>query len=428
MNPIFPLQYFIPDVEAHVWPDGRLYAYGSEDIGGNHDWCSHAYRVFSTEDLFNWVDHGESFSSLGPAAQTPWFTGELYAPDCACKGEKYYLYFCQKDGTEGVAASDRPWGPFRYATTIPVAHKDGIDPAVLVDDDGQAYFYWGQGNLRGARLMPDMRRIDESTLQRELLTEKEHGFHEGACIRKRSGRYYLLYCDISRGKATCLSYAVADSPLGPFAKGGVVIDNDGCSPDNWNNHGSIVEFKGRWYVFYHRASQGGNFSRRACVEPIVFDEAGRIAEVEMTTQGVGGPIPATRVLEATRACLLRGAVRSQMAGGDAAARAPEFLARIRPGDSAIYKYLSFQPSLRRFRARVAAASHGGLIELRLGAAAGCLIGCCEVPHTGGWQAWREVECPIEATDGVHALHLCFRQRDGHESGMQVCSLEQFSFA
>lgn len=427
MNPILPLSCFIPDVEARVWQDGRLYAYGSQDIGGNHSWCSHTYRVFSTSDLLHWTDHGESFSTLGPAAQTPWSSGELYAPDCGCKDGTYYLYFCQKDGTEGVAVSDRPGGPFRHASRIPGASGDGIDPAVLVDDDGQAYLYWGQGNCRGARLMPDMRHIDESTLNRALLTEKEHGFHEGSSIRKRNGKYYLLYCDIRRGKASCLSYAVSGSPLGPFVNGGVVIDNDGCSPDNWNNHGSIAEFRGRWYVFYHRASQGGHFSRRVCVEPIEFDAAGHIAEVEMTTQGAEGPLCATRVIEATRACLLKGTARSQLADG-ANGQSPEFLARISPGDFAVYKYLEFRPGLARFRARVAAATHGGLVELRLGAPDGALIGQCEVPHTGGWQAWRDVQCPVRAPAGVQALYLCFRQRDGHASDMQVCSLETFSFA
>lgn len=427
MNPILPLEYCIPDVEARVWRDGRLYGYGSQDIGGNFSWCSHAYRVFSTSDLIRWTDHGQSFASLGPEAGTPWSNGELFAPDCVCKEGKYYLYFCQKDGTEGVAVSDRPEGPFREATRIPVADKDGIDPAVLVDDDGQAYFYWGQGNCRGARLMPDMRHIDASTLNRELLTEKEHGFHEGACIRKRGGRYYLIYCDISRGRATCLSYAVSESPLGPFAKGGVIIDNDGCSPENWNNHGSIVEFRGRWYVFYHRASQGGHFSRRVCVEPIAFDAGGRLAEVEMTTQGAEGPIPATRVLEATRACLLKGSLRAQMAGGGGS-RTPEFLARISPGDVAVYKYLAFEPGLTRFRARAAAATHGGVMEVRLDAPDGALIGCCEVPCTGGWQAWQDLECAVEKTVGVHAVCLRFRQRDGHDSQMQVCSLEAFAFA
>ena len=117
-----------------------------------------------------------------------------------------------------------------------------------------------------------MREIDESTLNTHLLTEEEHGFHEGSSVRKRNGIYYFVYTDISRGKASCLSYATSKSPLGPFKKGGVIIDNTGSDPDNWNNHGSIAEYNGQWYVFYHRASHNSNYSRRTCVEPIYFNE------------------------------------------------------------------------------------------------------------------------------------------------------------
>jgi hypothetical protein len=424
MNPILPLQYFIPDVEAHTWSDGRLYCYGSQDIGGNFGYCSHAYRVFSTDNMVDWQDHGESFSTLGPEAQTPWSSHELYAPDCVCKDGTYYLYFCQKDKGEGVAVSDRPEGPFREATTIPGPHLDAIDPAAFVDDDGQAYLYWGQFNCRGARLTPDMRHIDEATLDPCLIDEKRHGFHEGACMRKRGDTYYLIYCDISRGRATCLSYATSDSPLGPFTKGGTIIDNDGADPENWNNHGSIMEFQGQWYIFYHRSSQASRYNRRVCVEPIFFDENGHIAEVEMTTQGAEGPIPATTELAATRACLLHGTLRSELAGepGD------EHLARIKPGDGAVYKYLRFSPALARFRATVATATHGGIIEVRLDGDDGPLIGRCEIPCTGGWRTWQEATCPIEPTSGVHALHLRFVQRAGDQSNLQIGNLASFAFA
>ena len=147
-----------------------------------------------------------------------------------------------------------------------------------MDDDGEVYYLWGQFNLRGAKLTKDM-QIDESTLETAILTEQEHGFHEGASLRKRNGKYYLVYTDISRGKATCLSYAIADKPLGPYRKGGVIIDNIYCDPSTWNNHGSIEEFCGQWYVFYHRSSQNTIVNRRVCAEPVYFNEDGTINEV-----------------------------------------------------------------------------------------------------------------------------------------------------
>ena len=253
MNPILPNEFYIPDPEAHVWKDGRLYIYGSVDIAAADSWCSETYRVFSTDDLLRWTDHGVSFRK----EQVPFATHRpLAAPDCAERDGKYYLFFCMNGngGVEGVAESPYPWGPFENPTQI--EQTDQIDPAVLVDDDGRAYLVWGQVELKGAELSDDMRSIKPETLTRNMLTADEHGFVEGASLRKIQGKYYLLYSDASRGLGTCLSYAISEHPLGPYEPKGVVIDNIACDRFSWNNHGSLCEFKGQWYVFYHRSSLG----------------------------------------------------------------------------------------------------------------------------------------------------------------------------
>ena len=297
MNPILPLDAFVPDGEAHRMPDGRLYLYGSLDVRDGAEYCSPRYRVFSTADMRLWRDEGESFRLD---------EGLLYAPDCAYKDGRYYLYYCTAGNGEYTAVSDAPGGPFTDPRPLNIADGTGIDPAVLVDDDGAAYYFWGQFSLKGARLNPDMRSIDEGSVTEHILTEETHGFHEGASIRKRNGLYYLVYTDISRGRATCLSYAVSASPLGPYEKGGVIVDNTYCDPGTWNDHGSIEPFGDQWYVFYHRSSRNGIFSRRACCEKIYFDGSGRIGEVEMTSQGAGGPLDAFAWTPAWRACRMRG--------------------------------------------------------------------------------------------------------------------------
>ena len=114
----------------------------------------------------------------------------------------------------------------------------------------------------------------------------------------------MVYTDISRGKATCMSYAVADHPLGPYKKGGVIVDNTYCDPQSWNDHGSIEEFKGQWYVFYHRSSQNCGGCRRACVEPIFFDENGLIPEVKQSSNGAEKPLDVTKGVDASVACRL----------------------------------------------------------------------------------------------------------------------------
>jgi arabinoxylan arabinofuranohydrolase len=423
MNPILPLQYYIPDVEARQWQDGRMYLYGSYDISGGTTYCSYEYHVYSSADLLNWEHHGESFRSTGPNSQVAWADMPLYAPDCVYRDGRYYLFFCLSDNSEGVAESPQPTGPFTQAVPLAGAHGDAIDPAALIDEDGQAYYYWGQFHLRGARLRADLKGIEPGSLHSELLTEAKHGFHEGASIRKHDGLYYLVYTDISRGRATCLAYATGPAPLGPFEKRGILIDNTGCDPQTWNNHGSIAEFNGQWYVFYHRSSQASKFNRRVCVEPIRFNLDGSIAEVEMTTQGVSKPLLATNTIEAWRACLLSGQVHSEaIQPGPNCSSFGEHLTMIHAGDWAAYKYIDFGPGVTAFQARAASLAYGGAIDLHLDRPDGPLVGTCPVSRTGGWQQWQKFTCPVQGTAGVHALYLVFHGRSG-----RLFNLEDFLF-
>ncbi len=257
MNPILPLHHRVPDVEARVF-DGRLYLYGSYDKDPNIYYCSHEFHVFSTSDLQaddlypQFTDHGVSMKS----EWTPSPDALLYAPDCVKIGDTYFLFWGSSNGREWVAQSATPAGPFSNVkeVNLPV---DQIDPAVLVEDDGAVYYYWGQFQCHGARLLPGLTAIDPTTYQPRLLDEMEHGFHEGTSIRKIGSLYYLVFADVSGGRATRLSYATAASPLGPFTKRGVIIDCVDCDFESWNNHGSIVEFNGQWYVCYHPRPAAG---------------------------------------------------------------------------------------------------------------------------------------------------------------------------
>ena len=307
MNPILPETCFVPDAEARVMPDGRLYIYGSWDVSGSDDYCSRELHCFSTDDMKTWVHHGVIFRNDENFTGIPWNPKTaLYAPDAIHRDGKYYLYVCGSGREEGVAVADSPVGPFSVAEKIKIADGDSIDPTVFVDNDGRAYYFWGQFTLRGGELCSDMKTLKSETVRRDLLTEWEHGFHEGASIRKRGDKYYMVYTDISRGKATCLSYAVADEPLGPYKKGGVIIDNVYCDPNSWNDHGSIAEYRGQWYVFYHRSSQNRNTCRRVCVEKIEFDENGMIKEVVQTSSGFDDALDVKQWIPARAACRMMG--------------------------------------------------------------------------------------------------------------------------
>lgn len=319
---MLPLSRNIPDGEARVMPDGNVYLYGSLDQHSD-SFSSQEYVVASSADLRTWEvsepcftvkdvpwagasrvhssltnvkcfdDLPEHIRAWMPESARELPIGEivaaieqrasvglpkdtrLYAPDAIYRDGKYYLYFCLSDDTEGVAVSDSPTGPFRDAVKLPVT---GIDPAVFIDDDGSAYYFWGQFSANVARLTPDMMHLEESSIVEGVLTEREHHFHEGSSMRKRGDTYYYVFADVSRGRPTCLGYATSKSPMGPFTYRGVIVDNSALNPESWNNHGSIAEINGQWYVFFHVSTEK-EYMRRACCAPIEFDQNGLIREV-----------------------------------------------------------------------------------------------------------------------------------------------------
>ena len=380
-NPILPLDIHIPDSEAHVMPDGKLYIYGSYD-SKQDVFCSEKYHVISTEDMENWKIHDISFSiqdiswlcsDVSPRYEgidwyhpTPFLqkmiarimadwdkdgdkVGKqeekaevetpimLFAPDCIYKNGKYYLYFCLSDNREGVAVADCPEGPFLNPVQLPCG---GIDPAVFVDDDGQAYYYWGQIFSHGVKLNSDMVSFPQERVIDNLVTEESHFFHEGSSVRKIGDTYYYIFADIERGKPTSLGYATSKSPLGPFIYQGIIIDNEECDPASWNNHGSIEKMNGQWYVFYHRCSRGTQQYRRLCIEPIEIRSDGRIEEVKMTSQGIGKPFGHGERIMGYQACGVKGTVYIGEADQqEKEAGYEEKLTKISDGDEAVFRYV-----------------------------------------------------------------------------------------
>lgn len=410
-NPICPQGLNIADPTARVWADGKLYVYGSRDESLDY-YCSYDHWVLSSSDLINWEYTPNVFASKGKYDQISWNDLALYAPDAMYRNGKYYLYYCQPGGQEGVATSNSPTGPFTNPKEIYLKNKNQIDPAVFIDDDGQAYYMWGQFQAKIAKLKPNMTEIDTTTIVDNLITEKEHFFHEGIFMIKRNGIYYLVYADMSRkGMPTCIGYATSKSPLGPFKYGGVIVDNDGCDPANWNNHGSIVEFKGKWYVFYHRTTNGVINSRKACIEPIGFNQDGSINEVEMSSQGAGKPLDAFSKIEAERACLMFGNVRIEYLSFDKTnplnPSNNDQLGKIKNKDWAAYKYIDFGAGAKTVSVCVAPGAKPGKIQFKLDNVWGAPIGTLEIPGGGDAKTFTTLSTNINLAKGVHSLYIDF---------------------
>ena len=316
-NPIIRDQ-FAADPTARVF-NNKVYVYPSHDIvppaGQRQDWfCMADYHVFSSENLTDWTDHGMIISQ----ETVPWGKPDAYsmwAPDCVYKNGKYYFYFpnAPKEGYGwgiGVATADKPEGPFTCEAK-PIKGVSGIDPCVLIDDDGQAYIYWSGMGIRGAKLKSNMLEID-GELQEIKIPAREgmpemppmkvggqvmeglpEGFKEGPFAFKRGDWYYLTFPwvrgDTSDGKnpTETLAYAMSKSPLGPWDFKGIIMaeHENGC----WTNHHSILEYKGQWYIFYHwnDFSPRDDKRRSVRIEKISFNADGTIQEVFKTMRGVG---------------------------------------------------------------------------------------------------------------------------------------------
>lgn len=429
LNPIAPPGVYIADPEVRQMPDGRVYIYGSRDEPGN-SWCSHSYNVLSSSDLVDWHVEQFSFATEGLGKQVDYTDRLLYAPDCIYKDGKYYLYYCLAGNgeDEGVAVSSSPYGPFRNGKVM--KGISGIDPSVFIDDDGQAYLFWGQWHARGAKLSKDMLSI-EGAVHDSLLTYNTHFFNEGSSVRKRNGIYYLVYGSHSRhGESNCatLDYATATSPLGPYTYRGVIIDNWGSDRNLVNNHGCIAEIDGQWYIAYHRPTHASGTMRKACLEPITFNPDGTIPEVEMTTQGIGGPISPFYRMDAARACLLSGNVL-------VAVRRPdndipvEYLSGIRDDDHAYWKYYDFTGTdVNRFTCKTWGQNRAAKIEIRLDSPEGELLGVCDLAAMNGEVAYAVHETKIKLVTGKHALVLVFKAVGSDAKDIDLMNLEWFAFS
>lgn len=306
---------YTADPSAHVF-EGKLYIYPSHDIeagipfndNGDH-FGMEDYHVLSQDTPDGPVtDHGVALHVKDVA----WAERQMWAPDAARKNGKYYLYFPAKkaDGIFqiGVAVGDHPAGPFTPEAT-PIDGSYSIDPAVF-EDQGEFYIYFGgiwggqlqkyrdnvyaDGNeepaddqpaltARVARLSPDMKSLAEAP--RAVVILDEHGqpllagdhdrrYFEGPWMHKYNGKYYFSY---STGDTHFLCYATSDNPYGPFTYQGQIL----TPVIGWTTHHSIVEFEGRWFLYYHDSSlsKGITHLRSVKVTELFYDEHGNIKTI-----------------------------------------------------------------------------------------------------------------------------------------------------
>ena len=440
-NP-FVQTWFTSD-PAPMVHDGTMYVYTGHDEDRADFFWMQEWRVYSTRDMVNWTDHGsplalESFS---------WADDRAWASQCIERDGKFYWYICahsrlSKGMAIGVAVGDSPTGPFRDAIGKPLFENgswDHIDPTVFIDDDGQAWLYWGNPRVYYLKLNRDMISY-EGELGMLPMTEEAFGspsmdkrekdrkykdsYVEGPWITKRKGVYQLLYA--AGGVPEHISYSTAPSPTGPWTYAGEIMPLSDTG--SFTNHCGVADYKGHSYFFYHtgKLPGGGGFGRSVAVEEFNYNADGSFPTILPTADGVK-PVdvfsPYRRVEAETMA--FSSGVKSEQN-----AETGVYVSDIHNGDYIKLQAVDFGQRIpRTFTARVASALRGGTIELHTDSVAGPMLVRLRVPHTGGWEKWQTLTADLTAiATGVHDLYLVFKGRKGPKlfnfDWWEVRSLEQ----
>lgn len=261
----------------------KYYIYPTSD---RPNWNTTEFAVWSSPNLIDWKKEGVF---LDLTKEIDWADIKAWAPDCIERDGKYYFYFCG-DHNIGVAVSDSPTGPFKDALGHPLVENDksetfSIDPHAFIDDDGQAYLYYGNGIPMVQKLNKDMISFAGPPMKIEGLRE----FREGIVTFKRNGKYYFMWSiDDARSPNYRVGWGIADSPLGPVKtpdKDFIVLQKHGNAVAT--AHHGLVNVPGtdRWYVAYHRhAVPGGSgYKRQVSLVRMEFDERGNIKPMDPLT-------------------------------------------------------------------------------------------------------------------------------------------------
>lgn len=446
-NPYLPSWEYIPDGEPYVF-DGRVYVYGSHDFFNGYVFCMGDYVCWSAPvtDLSDWRYEGVIY----PRNEDPMNKeGKmcLYAPDITVGPDgRYYLYYVlDKVCVVSVAVSDTPAGRYEfygyvhYADGTRLGERAGdepqFDPGVLTEGD-RTYLYTGfcsrgdksRSGAQATVLGPDMLTIVEEPKIVVPGCEyskgtgfEEHEYFEAASIRKIDNTYYFIYSSIVMHE---LCYATSKNPTDGFVYGGVLVSNCDLHIDTYkpadmpvaygaNNHGSMVEINGEWYIFYHRHTNGTWYSRQGCAEKLEVLPDGRIPQAEITSCGLnGGPLVGKGEYGAYLACHLFTENPSVYVGGDEFPKImqdgrdgdeePGYIANIKDGATAGFKYFSCE-GISEIRVKTRAYCDG-VFEVRTAWDGEVLA---KIPVVSS-NVWEESCAPVQIPDGKQAIYLTYR--------------------
>ncbi|TGY04284.1 glycoside hydrolase family 43 protein [Bacteroides acidifaciens] len=406
--------------------DGTLYVYTGHDEDKADFFWMQEWRVYSTKDMVNWIDHGSPLAIESFA----WADDRAWAAQCIERNGKFYWYVCLHSKLSntmaiGVAVGDSPVGPFKDAIGKPLydGSWDYIDPTVYIDDDGRAYLYWGNPNIYYAELNEDMISLKGEVGKLEQTVESfgapnpekrvkgvkyKDTYTEGPWFYKREGKYYLLYA--AGGVPEHIAYSMSDGPLGPWKYMGEIMPLQDTG--SFTNHCGVIDYKGNSYFFYHtgKLPGGGGFGRSAAVEQFKYNADGTFPIINATREGVS-PVGTLNPYERVEAETI---AFSEGVKSEPNAKTGIYISEIHNGDYIKVREVDFgNKSPKRFTATVASALRGGTLEVRTDSISGPLIAELTIPSTGGWECWKTLQADMQKpVTGIQDIYFVFKGRKG----------------
>ncbi len=413
-NPIIQTK-FTADPAPMVYND-TVFLYTGHDEDDAFGFKMLNWLLYTSTDMVNWTDHGE----IASLKNFKWVGTDngAWAPQCIRRNNKFYLYCPVPNGLGiGVLVSDSPYGPFKDPIGKPLVKNSNqdIDPTILIDDDGQAYMYWGNPSLFYVKLNEDM-----ISYSGEIVKEptKPANYQEGPWVWKRNGKYYLSYA------STCcpegIGYAMSNSPTGPWEYKGMIMEGDQRSS---GNHPGIIDYKGNSYVFGFNYSIGKktmskHYERRSiCLENITYNADGTIQKLPFwSTTGVKqlSTVNPYNRIEAENMAYSEGLKTAMVTewernvswnkGKKIADR--YFVTSIHNGDYLLVKGVDFSKGTKSIDLCIASL-YGGEIEIRTDKIDGPLLGTVRVTTSGEGDLYKTITTPVKEVKGVHDLFLVF---------------------
>ena len=424
-NPIIQNEY-TADPSPMVVGD-TLYLITSHDadkLVGNF-YTMNDWRCYSTKDMVNWTSHG-SIMNFRDFTWTDRKDPRAWAPQTIERDGKFYLYvpIRKKGGAPciAVAVADNPAGPYTDAIGAPLVDNgswDNIDPTVYIDDDGQAYLYWGNPKLYYVKLNKDMISYDKSIGKDGIVSvpmtaesfgetseeKRDTSYGEGPWFYKRNGKYYMVYASFPKGQSSeSLSYSMADSPEGPW-----VFKGDILKGNTYTIHPGVCDFKGHSYLFYHTQDLPGGtlFHRSVAVEEFNYNEDGTIGPVSMSKEGPA-PIDTLNPYIWTEA--------ENYAWGNKVEEEGDSVRGINLCSLKSESYVKVrnvdfgQDGAASFKACMAGLGNGQ-VEIRTGSETGTLAGTLNVESTGEENTYKVFSTEVTGLTGVQDVYLVFKPAD-----------------